>query len=85
MKKMLITGVIVGLCVSLSYGAEEDPVFGKTGNYVIRKSDFDRILRFYPPDQQKIFQENPNQKIGMVQRLLQVRMVSDLAKKEGVR
>jgi parvulin-like peptidyl-prolyl isomerase len=84
MKKMLITGVIVGLCVSLSYGAEEDPVFGKTGNYVIRKSDFDRILRFYPPDQQKMFQENPNQKIGLVQRLLQVRMVSDLAKKDGL-
>jgi parvulin-like peptidyl-prolyl isomerase len=84
MKKMLITGVIVGLCVSLSYGAEEDPVYGKAGNYVIRKSDLDRILRFYPPDQQKMFQENPNQKIGMVQRLLQVRMVSDLAKKEGL-
>ena len=84
MKKMLITGVIVGLCVSLSYGAEEDPVFGKTGNYVIRRSDLDRILRFYPPDQQKMFQENPNQKIGLVQRLLQVRMVSDLAKKEGL-
>ena len=84
MKKMLIIGVIVGLCVSLSYGAEEDPVFGKTGNYVIRKSDLDRILRFYPPDQQKMLQENPNQKIGLVQRLLQVRMVSDLAKKDGL-
>jgi len=84
MKRMLITGVIVGLCASLSYGAEQDPVFGKTGNYVIRRSDLDRILRFYPPDQQKMFQENPNQKIGLVQRLLQVRMVSDLAKKEGL-
>lgn len=84
MKRMLIIGVIVGLCVSLSYGAEEDPVFGKAGNYVIRKSDLDRILRFYPPDQQKMLQENPNQKIGLVQRLLQVRMVSDLAKKDGL-
>ena len=83
-KKIVISGVILGLFVSLSYGAEEDPVYGKAGNYVIRKSDFDRILRFYPPDQQKMFQGNPNQKIGLVQRLLEVKMVSDLAKKDGL-
>lgn len=83
-KKILFLGLILGVFVGLSYGAEEDPVYGKAGNYVIRKSDIDRILRFYPPDRQKIFQENPGQKIGLVQRMLEVRMVSDLAKKEGL-
>jgi len=82
--KVLLLLVILSLLFSWTALAEEaDPVLAKAGDYVIRKSDLDRLISYYPPDKQKHLQENPPQKAALVKLLIQVKVVSDIAKKEG--
>jgi peptidyl-prolyl cis-trans isomerase C len=61
---------------------QEDPILGKAGDYVIKKSDVDRMLAYYPPETQQRLQENPAEKKTLVRRMLQIKIVADVAKKE---
>jgi peptidyl-prolyl cis-trans isomerase C len=67
----------------LSHAEENDPVLGKAGDYVITKSALDRLISYYAPEKQKFLQENPQQKITLVKRALEVKIIADLARKEG--
>jgi peptidyl-prolyl cis-trans isomerase C len=82
--KVLSLLVISLLLFSWTALAEEaNPVLAKAGDYVIRKSDLDRIISYYPPDKQKHLQKNPQQKAVLVKRMIEVKVVADIAKKEG--
>ncbi|HXX58944.1 MAG TPA: peptidylprolyl isomerase [Thermodesulfovibrionales bacterium] len=82
--KIFATAVILSLfLVSASLAGDEDPVLGKAGGYTITKSDLDRLISYYPPDKQKHLRENPQQKITLVKRMLEVKMIADIARKEG--
>ena len=63
--------------------AEDDPILGKAGNYVFKKSDFERLIRYSPPALQKQIQENPQYIAALVRRILEQKSVSDWARKEG--
>ena len=73
----------LALSLNLSYAGEDDPVLDKAGDYVIKKSAFDRFVSYYTPDKQKYLQDNPQQKIPLIKQLLEAKVVSDIARKEG--
>jgi peptidyl-prolyl cis-trans isomerase C len=61
---------------------KEDPILGKAGDYVVKKSDVDRILAYYPTETQKRLQKNPGEMQTLVQRMLEIKIVADAARKE---
>ena len=67
---------------SMMITAQEDPTLGKAGDYVIKKSDVERMLAYYPADTQKRLQENPVEMETLVKRMLEIKVVADVAKKE---
>jgi peptidyl-prolyl cis-trans isomerase C len=62
--------------------SQEDPILGQAGDYVVKKSDVDRMLAYYPAETQKRLQENPGEMQTLVQRMLQIKIVADVARKE---
>jgi len=62
--------------------AREDPILGKAGDYVVKKSDVDRLLGYYPLETRQRLRENPAEMQTLVQRMLQIKVVADVARKE---
>ena len=67
---------------SMMITAQEDPTLGKAGDYVIKKSDVERMLAYYPAATHKRLQENPVELETLVKRMLEIKVVADVAKKE---
>jgi peptidyl-prolyl cis-trans isomerase C len=63
-------------------GSGGDPILGKAGDYVVKKSDMDRMMAYYPAETQKRLQENPAEMQTLVLRMLQIKIVADVARKE---
>jgi len=61
---------------------QEDPVLGKAGDYLVRKSDVDRLIAYYPPEAQSRLQENPAEMQTLVRRMLEVKIIADVARNE---
>lgn len=79
----LLTILAVALTTPSLRAEETNPVLGKTGDFILREADLDRILASQPPDVQKRFQDNPQQRIGLVREILIKKAVVAKAKKEG--
>jgi peptidyl-prolyl cis-trans isomerase C len=62
--------------------SQEDPVLGKAGDYLVKKSDVDRMLAYYPPETQGRLQEIPAEMQTLVRRMLEVKIIADVARKE---
>jgi len=62
---------------------EINPVLGKTGDFVLRESDLDRILATQPAAVQKRFQEDPQQQAALIKEILVKKSVVLKAKKAG--
>jgi peptidyl-prolyl cis-trans isomerase C len=62
---------------------ETNPVLGKTGDFVLREADLDRILASQPPAVQKRFQDDPQLRLNLVREILMKKAVVIKAKKEG--
>jgi parvulin-like peptidyl-prolyl isomerase len=60
----------------------EDPILGQVGDYVVKKSDVDRMLGYYPAETQRRLRENPAEVETLVKRMLEVKIIADAAKKE---
>jgi peptidyl-prolyl cis-trans isomerase C len=65
------------------FAEESNPVLGKVGDFILREADLDRILASQPPSVQKGFQDNPQQKFGLVREILMKKAVVAKAKKDG--
>jgi peptidyl-prolyl cis-trans isomerase C len=76
--------MLLVLTSSFALADEADPVLGKAGDYVIKKSDFDKMVSSLPPVTQRSLQTNPEQKINLVKMILEAKVIADRAKKEGV-
>jgi len=83
---VLRISVTVCLAFLLVAGAglavEEDTILGIAGDYVVKKSDVDRMLTYYPPETQQRLQEYPAEKETLVKRMLEIKIIADVAKKE---
>jgi hypothetical protein len=62
-EKMLLIGLALGLTVHMAIAAEEDPVYGRIGNLIIKKSDFERLMGYYNPQLQQNIAAHPQQKV----------------------
>ena len=82
LKRVMFAGMVLGLFVLPVLGQEQDPILGKVGDFVFKKSDFDRIISYVPPERQKYLQANPQQKIAILKRILEHRAIAERAKKE---
>jgi peptidyl-prolyl cis-trans isomerase C len=74
------------LCFMMLFGialAGEDPVLAKVGDWKLTLSDFNRLTGYYDADKQKALKQNPEYKVVILQRLIQGRVFSDLARKKG--
>jgi parvulin-like peptidyl-prolyl isomerase len=63
--------------------SQEDSILGKAGDYVVKKSDVDRMLAYYPQETQSRLQENPAEMQTLVKRMLEVKIIADVARKEN--
>jgi hypothetical protein len=63
-------------------GSGGDPILGRAGDYFVKKSDVDRMLAYYSPETQMRLQKNPGEMKTLVQRILQIKIVADVARKE---
>ena len=66
----------------MAFAVQEDPILGEAGDYVVKKSDVERMLTYYPPEAQKRLQENPAEMETLVKRMLEVKIIADVAKAE---
>ncbi len=82
-KILLLIFAVTVFFVQIALAEEADPVLARAGDYVIKKSDMDRIISYYSPDKQKFLKDNPKQVAPLVKRMLEVKAISDIAKKEG--
>ena len=62
--------------------SQEDPILGQAGDYVVKKSDVDRMLTYYPAETRSRLKENPGEMQTLVQRMLQIKIVAAVARKE---
>jgi len=84
---MIAKSIIVAVFMFTAAGAvsaeETNPVLGKVGDFILREADLDRILASQPPVVQKRFQDNPQQRYGIVREILMKKAVVAKARKEG--
>ena len=82
--RIILMAAVLGTIVACRVQAEEtNPVLGKVGDFVLREADLDRILASQPPAVQKRFQDEPQQRLGLVREILMKKAVVAKAKKEG--
>lgn len=84
-KRYLLILPIVLIVCSQVYAAqtEKDPVVATIGEKKITISDFNRIIGYYPPEKQKLFQENVEYKVNLLKRIAEGMVFSEMARKEG--
>ena len=75
-------GTALLLAAGVAFAVQEDPILGEAGDYVVKKSDVERMLTYYPPEAQKRLQENPAEMETLVKRMLEVKIIADVAKAE---
>jgi peptidyl-prolyl cis-trans isomerase C len=85
---MLTRTILVALflcaAVAGTLPAEEtNPVLGKSGDFILREADLDRILASQPLAVQKHFQDDPQQRVSLVREILMKKAVVARARKEG--
>jgi peptidyl-prolyl cis-trans isomerase C len=74
---------MLSLSVPTSFAGEEDPVLAKAGDYIFRQSDFDRILSFSPQYFIEQLEKNPQQKVNIIKKLVEYKIIADLAREKG--
>jgi peptidyl-prolyl cis-trans isomerase C len=65
-------------------GAEDlNPVAGKTGDFVLREADLDRLLSNQSPEVQKAIESSPEQRKNFIRQFLLTKATASRARKEG--
>lgn len=83
MKKSILLFLMVVLVTIPSAQAGNDTVLAKVGDTVITMSDFNRIISYQDDEKKKILEQNPTFKATVLQRLVQSKVVSKIAKDKG--
>ena len=84
----MVSRISISVCLAFLFVAaaglavQDDPVLGRAGDYVLKKSDVDRMLDLLSAETQSRLQENPAEMETLVKRMLEVKIIADLAKKE---
>jgi len=78
----LLVCTVFLLVTGAALAGQPDPILGKAGNHVIKRSDVNRMLAYYPQETQRRLQENPAEVEILVKRMLEVKIISEMARKE---
>lgn len=84
MARTILVALFLTITAASHLSAEDtNPVLGKMGDFVLREADLDRILASQPPAVQKRFQDDPQQRSGLVREILTKKAVVAKARKDG--
>ena len=83
LSRILIGWTIYLLVVSIAWAGPDDPALAKVGDYVIKKSDVERLISYHTPENQKLIQNDSKQLETLVKRMLEVKVLADIARKES--
>lgn len=64
--------------------AADDAVLANIGDKKITTADFERFISAYPPDKQKFLAENPQSKATLLKRIVEVTVLSDMARSKSL-
>jgi len=79
---VLVSAVLL-LHIGIAFAEDLNPVVGKTGEFVLREADLDRIISYQPAEVQKSVQNGPEQRTDFIRRILLIKALSSQARKEG--
>ena len=83
-RTVFILALFFGLIIPGLAWTNDQDILAKIGPKKITRADFERFKSFYSPDQKKFLLENPKQEEILLNRLVQVMVISDLAKKKNL-
>src|ERR1039458_7297391 len=84
MKKIGLILILTVLTLRAYAFAGDESVLAKMGDKKITSREFEMLLSAYPPDKQKFLEQNPENKVTLLKRLVQVRLISDIAKSRNM-
>jgi peptidyl-prolyl cis-trans isomerase C len=75
--------ILISLCFSSGqvYGAD-DEILARVGNKNVTQQDLDMMINFFPEKQQAMIRANPENQDALLERLVTIMVVSDIAKKQ---
>ena len=79
---VLCCAILTLWCGSVYAGNEA--VLARVGDREITMSDFSRILGYFPPEQQKLFDLHPENKVKLLHKIVEEMVISEGARKEGL-
>lgn len=82
MRKLLLQTILV-LIIAVPAHAGNEIILAKIGDRNITMQDFERMIKVYDADKQKLLEQNPQYKAIILQRFVQATVLSDAARKEG--
>ena len=82
LSRIFIGWAIYILVVSPAWAGPEDPTLAKVGSYEIKKSDVERLISYHTPENQKLIHNDATQLETLVKRMLEVKVLADIARKE---
>ena len=83
MRRVLIMTVLVGMFSGSQVLANDDILLAKIGDKKIMMSDFNRMISYYDADKRKALEENSIFKATILQRIVQGKVFSKIAKDNG--
>lgn len=83
MKKFLIVVFILIAGMSSTVWSEDNMVLARIGDKEITMEDFDRIINYYDAEKQEIMKQNPIYKATILQRIVQGKVLSRIAREKG--
>ncbi len=83
MKGYILCAVFLVSLVPVSVYAGENPILARIGEEKITSADLERVIGYYSPDQQKQLQDDPQMRAALLRRIVQGRVLADLARSKG--
>jgi peptidyl-prolyl cis-trans isomerase C len=71
------------MCAGNVYAEELNPVVGKTGDFILREADLDRLISYQTPEIQKSIQDNTDQKSNLIRQMLLTKAIAGKARKDN--
>lgn len=82
MQRFAVVGLISLLLAGSAYAA--DTVIAKIGDKKVTDEQYSKFLESYPPDKKKFLDENLQNRKIIFERMIQVEVISEIAKKKGL-
>lgn len=84
LRSVRFASLLLLLFFHFAFAAEDNPVLAKTGDYSFRQSDFERLISFSPPYFREQLENNPQQKVTIIKKIMEQKIIADLAREKGL-